>query len=437
MQHCCHSVNFHNKQWKKVNTIIKYFSNATIELTHCECALEEVYVHDYCKKSEDDLKFKYQGLANLASNVLANITRENLKNSIETTKNVISRLELDPFYSTSLLLEIVHFVRGAMLVQANDPNEAIKHFCQCILILESYPGLTSSDVIYHEFLHLNYIFNYYVYHNSEISVDNFDLIKEAFFKILPKLGCPSQKKSILKNILLKGLIQQRKFSHAKKIILQISSEEVDVFDFGLWISLAYCLIEENHHSEANTILQETFGEMKSIKRRNWIQLDIHLLVKLGQYFLQLGALKMAMETVEFTFEVGQKVCSKTFRNSEQGSFCAITMILSGLKLNKDSLVNQYLKSFVHPKICYIHLQQEMRNLIFQSNVPIFLKLLQTKQNLSVQCSKCFKFKCRHFRNESRSKYQKTNNKSWRMFKNKALIGYFARKAFAPLSSDAQ
>lgn len=78
---------------------------------------------------------------------------------------------------------------------------------------------------------------------------------------------------------------------------------------------------------------------------------------------------------------------------------------------------------------YCILNVQLMKIMFQSKGPYLLNILSSKQNVEVKkrSKKCSKFKCHHYkRGNTDSKVWLNQIKTWRMFKNSALIGYFAR-----------
>ena len=109
----------------------------------------------------------------------------------------------------------------------------------------------------------------------------------------------------------------------------------------------------------------------------------------------------------------------------------VTILLGGFKSKNLRAINQDMKLLMNQLHCHCTFNALLKTMMFQSSVPKLLNILSRKQSQSVEvkkkCKKCSRFKCRHYKNENgESKPWLNQIKTWRAFKNSALIGYFAR-----------
>ena len=309
-----------------------------------------------------------------------------------------------------LVSEYTNFVKDSIENQDN-PNEVIKNYCRWFSKLDSHPyGKVLIDCNLQ--LGMCKLIRSVLCQNPLIFMDNFGLIKNTFDRILPKLRNSSQKIMILRNIIMEGLIQQRNFHQARKIIHQIvmmncthkDFSDYFHFKFDLTLNLARCLIEESRHSKALLVLTEKYHEIYSLKSEDWEKLGHSLLKDLGNYFLELDEPKRAIEIIELSLSFGKRKFGEKYLSCEDRFSCLIAMVLSGRKLKNEAIIEQNLKAM---KIGFKDINFMMRRMMFQKNVPTFLNIFQ-------ECLIC---KCQR---------EKSN---WRLFKNNWLIGYLSRKVF--------
>ena len=309
-----------------------------------------------------------------------------------------------------LILESTNFLKDSFQ-NKDDPNEVIKSYCRWFSKLDSHP---CGKVLIECNLQLNMcvMIKNILRDNPLIFMDNFNLIKDTFDKILPKLRNSSQKIMILRTVVIEGLIRQRNFHQARKIIHQIvmmncthkNFSDYFNFKFDLTLNLARCLIEEGRHPKALLVLTEKYHEIYKLKSKDWEKLDHCLLKDLGNHFLELDEPKRAIEMSELSLSFGQRIFGEKYLSCEDRFSCLISMVLSGRKLKNEAIIEQNLKAM---KIGFKDINFMMRRMLFQKNVSIFLNIFQ-------ECLIC---KCQR---------KKSN---WRLFKNNWLIGYSFRKAF--------
>ena len=320
----------------------------------------------------------------------------------------------------------------------HDPNEAIKDYCKCLVFLNQSLMINSNTIVTDELQDLVYIIlNFKVECDPEklIFGDNFDLIKETFEKVKPSSIPKEQAK--LENVLGRCLIAQKQFTSARYILensLHSSSMEpcdMRPFFFYNMVDSSYCLVKENQFQAASKAIKHWKDMFKQKYAKDYSFSMARSLTILSQQHLELNEFKDAIETAEQAIKTEGKLLGK---KSKQSTIYAmqnhVTILLCGFKSKNLRPINQDMKLLMN-QLRHCTFNALLKTMMFQSNVPKLLNILSRKQSQYVEvkkrCKKCSRFKCRHYKNENgESKPWLNQIKSWRVFKNSALIGYFAR-----------
>ena len=424
---------------RKVNDIINYFNNQPIPC-FCEAHKFSCKTYDFCRTAKVSFKghfLIYEKIELVIRNILevtSEVSLWRLKDLIEGVGPMLTA------NSNFLILEILHFLKGFLIEYVeHDPNEAIKDYCKCLVFLNQSLMINSNTIVTDELQDLEYIIlNFKVECDPEklIFGDNFDLIKETFEKVKPSSIPKEQAK--LENVLGRCLIAQKQFTSARYILEKSfhssSMEPCDMrpFFFYNMVDSSYCLVKENQFQAASKAIKHWKDMFKQKYAKDYSFSMARSLTILSQQHLELNEFKDAIETAEQAIKTEVKMMGK---KSKHSTIYAMqnhaTLLLCGFKSKNLRAINQDMKLLMNQLHCHCTFNALLKTMMFQSSVPKLLNILSRKQSQYVEvkkrCKKCSRFKCRHYKNENgESKPWLNQIKTWRAFKNSALIGYFAR-----------
>ena len=408
---------YYQREREKVNEIIIYFTY----LRNVEISISTYML---CLRIKDDFD-KYPVLKK-ARSVIKTIKFSNKISSIQALSQVIDEMEslATRGISNTLMLEIMYFIRGFLFTSVQDPNRGIDDYCKCVEILckEDFDG----DNIAQEF---GFILSLFFKDEDKRIIpirDNVELIQKTFESILPKISLTFER-HVLRIVLAECFIERKDWKSALDCyrIAHASSDTTGTFSTRL--RQAFCLIKLERMDEALEIIDQVYYEIKPKQLESLDSLEF--LKSVGAVYLQLKKPKKAIEIIENAIKDGLKHFGKASFNHHNRILAILT--LCGVDKADDLLP---------PKIKYSDLATVLRrNFLFQENVVPLLNILQSKfkqkpkkeANENVRCKKCSRYKCRHFRKESKPNPKNvqamSQKKNFRFFKNSAFNCYFVRQ----------
>lgn len=417
-------------RWK-VNDIIDYFNGKPISCSKTK---------KMCKISVDN--FENTELLGKAISILSNINWINTTPSIDVLSSVIREIRSNKSRKSICIMTVLYFVRGFLYDYENNPQDAFFDYCQCLAFITKEDLV--DDIIYNEFEFLLNGFTWSTEYGKARAIvfkENFYLV---YFTIIPALSLmrPSEVLTSMKYI-GEGLFDEKEYLVAKKYLLKVidfvASQDVLYYTLSIVLKISICYINLKEFPEALEFLNKWYNKLKPGPDEEVASGAIDFLRDIGDTFLQLNKAHKAIGIIEGLAKLRQKFygsCGPT-PLSVTISDC-IPLVLCGLKIKDENIIDKYVRPILHPKFDYDKFGpffRVLRTQIFQSNIPTLMNILQTKQKtLQVEkkkCRKCSRFKCRHFKNEHKSENQATQpprKVNWRLFRNSILIGYFARKS---------
>ena len=398
---------------EKVNEIVLYFNRMPISSLH---------TFHLCQKSEKNSSENH--LLQKAISVIPKIFWANSRSSINTLTQLLGEIyptiksQEDPI---GLMLGILHFIRGFLFENENLPSEGIQDYLRSIVIIchEDY----NQEVVYDEmeFL-LSLIMTKSNDGNSLILADNFDLMRTIFEQILPKLHVDF-KPNVLRYILGEGLVEQKKYSLARKCFQDAIDMPMTMYQgqayvywkLGTIMRIVFCLIKLQKFGEAFNLLNNSCLQLKPECFLDEEMLELRK--NLGDIFLQLNQPRKAIEILESAIDDGLKIYGmESLANFARD---CIVLTLCGLAIDNQDTVKIYTTPILPPKnYSYESLSLLLKAQVFQSNVVPLLNILQLKivePNLKSK------------KPRSKQSCQTDQKKIFRLFKNSTFICYFTRK----------
>lgn len=224
---------------RKVNDIINYFNNQPIQC-HCESHKYSISTYEFCQKAEKEYSGNLTIFKKVAS-VIKKIHILNSKGGLREIRKLINEEEPKLLENSNFLfLQIIYFVKAFLIEYVErDPNEAIKDYCKCFILLSQS---STKDYIVIEELRIRQelILNYQVVHDPQqlILGDNIKVLKDTFDKVLPTLVPKDQVK--LENFLGQLFMSQNQFEEAKETfhkMVEIASNNSNDKIIGIFIEI--------------------------------------------------------------------------------------------------------------------------------------------------------------------------------------------------------